>query len=160
MNKILLSLAALLTLTVAAHAVSPINATSSFLVPTSVNGVADVNGKWSLPKICRVDSSLTGVVCQAAGEGVVLSVEVSSGAIGGYGVVVDAASLASAAATAAATVLTTQKTCEYTVATTATNYGHCGLKQFEAGVPFTTGLSIAASTADTRMVVVYRLLRK
>lgn len=160
MNKFLLSLAALLTLTVAAHAVAPVQTSSSFLVPTSVNGVADVNGKWSLPKICRVDLSLTGVVCEASGAGLIMSVEVSSGAIGGYGVAVDAASLAAHDAVVASTVLSTQKTCEYTVATTSTNFGNCGLKQYEAGVPFTTGLSIAASAADVRMVVVYRLLRK
>ena len=160
MNKLLLSLIALLTLTVAAHAVAPVQTSASFLIPTSVNGVADVNAKWSLPKICRVDLSLTGVVCEASGVGLIESIEVSSGAIGGFGIAVDAASLASTDAVVAATVLGTQRTCENTLATTGLSGGDCGLRQYASGVPFTTGLSIAASKADVRMAVVYRLLRK
>src|SRR3990167_6836593 len=122
------------------------------------NGTKDINRKWSPPKVCRVSKSSTCVLCAAAGsKGILTGIEVSSGSVGQFAVVLDTGALPSAltepASSGAGALLTRQKTCEYTLATVDTNKGSCGNKEFAEGVPFSYGLTICAKDATTDVVV-------
>lgn len=141
-----------------------------FTIPKDSRSQVDVLRKWSPPEVCRANQSATCVVCAAAGtSGVIVGVEVSSGAIGEYAVVLDTGAVPSAGSEAAASgagqLLTQQRTCEYTLATTGLSGPNCGKSNFEDGVPFTNGATVclranAGATPGARAVVRFRSQRK
>lgn len=165
--KKLISLVALLT--VIAHG-SPVLAIDSysvvgqpnrgFEIPVSKNGVADDSRKWSQPSICRVEASLTCVQCLAAGAGLLVDLEVDSGAAGGFARVFDTITLTGEVATVplAGTSIAMQQTCPGAPASTAG--AACGSRQFPDGRPFTGGLVLCTSAADVFAIATYRVLRK
>lgn len=127
------------------------------------NAQANVPGgarKMQLPSICRVNKSLTCVVCSAAGkQGILVSIEVSSGVVGNFSVALDTgaipANTTQPASTGAGQLLTWQKTCEATQATVDTNKGTCGFKRFEDGVPYSNGLTLCSNSADLNTVALF-----
>jgi hypothetical protein len=131
----------------------------------SVNGVSDANRRLSAPRICKVSKSLTCVLCAGTSlaTGILVDIEISSGAIGGYVVALDTGALPSAgrepASSGAGQQIASQRTCEYTLATTGLATGQCGRKEFNSdGRPFSRGLVLCASTADTEVTATYRLI--
>lgn len=138
-------------------------------IPISKNGVADVNRKWTAPKICRVRKSLTCVVChtnatQGKDQVLLTSLDVSSGAVGSFAVVLDTGAIPSdglePTASGAAALVARQKTCEYTLATVDTNKGNCGFKEFSEGRPGSYGLTLCAKDANVDVIATYRVLRR
>lgn len=124
-------------------------------------GYADTNRKLTPPQICRVNLSQTCVVCSSAGKtGILVSLDVSSGAVGGFAVALDTGALPSAlyvpASSGAGQLIARQKTCEYTAATVDTNKGGCGVKQFDDGAPFSNGLTVCSWPGAEQVVVLFR----
>lgn len=138
-----------------------------FAIPAGKNGAGvDTARRWSQPGICQTRLSATCVVCASATkEGILVGIEVSSGAVGSYAVAIDTGAIPSAglvgppAASGAGSLLTRQKTCEYTLATVDTNKGSCGNREFSDGRPFSQGLTICGS-ADVNVVATYRVLKQ
>lgn len=137
-----------------------------FTIPKDSRATPDEARKWSVPEVCKTSLSATCVVCATNGvSGIVVGVEVSSGAVGSYAVALDTGAIPTAglvgppAASGAGSLITRQKTCEYTLATVDTNKGACGHKEFSDGVPFSTGLTICGS-ADVQTIVRFRTQRK
>lgn len=156
----------------AADGNQPIKTGKDFLIPAGLNGL-DVNRKWSAPKICKVSKSQTCTLCEsgtadAPTEGILVELEVSSGAIGSFAVATDSGALPSdspvvtgaPAASGVGSVIASQRTCEYTLATTGLSAGNCGVKNFAAPRPFTRGLVLCASKADVEVIATYYIQRK
>ena len=157
MNKFYASVFLALTLLVAGY--MPVRADRG----TAFSGAASLNPggarRMLIPSVCRTRLSATCVLCSSAGKsGILVGIEVSSGAVGSYAVAYDTGALPSVglvgppAASGAGALVSRQKTCEYTLATVDTNKGSCGYREFGDGVPFTNGLVICGS-ADVNTVV-------
>jgi hypothetical protein len=117
------------------------------------------------PQVCRTSLSSTCVVCSSAGKsGIIVAIDVSSGAVGSYAVAYDTGAIPSVglvgppASSGAGALLARQKTCEYTLATVDTNKGSCGLREFAAGKSYSNGLTICGS-ADVQTIVQFYDIR-
>lgn len=113
------------------------------------------------PQVCKVSKSLTCVVCSTSGKaGILESIEISSGAIGGFVVALDTGALPSAgrepAVSGAGSQIGVQRTCEYTLATTGVSGADCGVKNYPFGRPYTRGLTLCANTNDTEVTATFR----
>ena len=118
--------------------------------------------KMYKPQICRTSLSSTCVVCSSAGKsGILVGVNVSSGAVGSWAVAIDTGAIPTVgltgphATTGAGALIARQKTCEYTLATVDTNKGDCGRASFEDGLPFDNGLTVCASADVVSSLVFY-----
>ncbi len=156
MNKILGSIALLLTLLCAGY--TPASARQTGFAGARASNPIGARAQYA-PQVCRTALSGTCVVCSTAGKtGIITSIDVSSGAVGSWAVALDTGAIPTAglsgppAASGAGSLIARQKTCEYTLATVDTNKGDCGAKNFPDGRPFSSGLTICAS-ADVHAVV-------
>lgn len=137
------------------------------------SGGVDIHRTWTPPEICHVSKSLTCVVCAAGtaaapSVGILVDIEVSSGAIGGFAVALDTGAIPSAgrepvggAGGTAGSQIAFQRTAEYTLATTGLSVENAGRRHFDAdGRPFSNGLTLCASTADTEVTATFRRLKQ
>lgn len=172
MNKIIKTWAmAAVTAFALAHLAAPARAAvgdfdaRKGVISSDARGQLDINRKWSIKKLCRVNKSTTCVVCESSNKkGFIVDIDVSSGAVGGFTVALDTGAIPSGhvepAASGAGALLARQKTCEYTLATVDTNKGSCGRREFMDGQPFEYGLTLCAKNSDTDTIVGYYVNEK
>ena len=139
-----------------------------FVIPKDINDIADVHYQWTSPSFKEIGFSVSVSTIEAAAQGVVDGVCVSSGAAGDYGVLIDTTGVFAQGSTTVgnfSALVGSQLAGQGRIVAIQTNplaspTVGAGCMTFDPPLPFTNGLFAQHSTANLWMGVRYRVIRK